>query len=126
MAYRPPTWFVRHVFNPLAVRFGIGGAKRLSVRRRHSGGPQEIPVIPIEVAGDRYLVSPRGEADWVKNLRAAGGSAMLDGTTFTSVEVPVEERAPILAAYQRVGGRAVEPHFKALPQAKDHPVFRYT
>lgn len=124
MAYRPPAWFVRNVFNRLALRFGIGGAKPLTVRRRRSGTMQQIPVIPIEVDGARYLVSPRGETEWVKNLRAANGDGELDGQAFASTEVSVDERAPILTAYRRVAGRAVEAHFAALPEARDHPVFR--
>lgn len=124
MAYRRPAFLVRHAFNPAAMRLGIGGAQRLTVTRRRSGTTQEIPVIPIEVQGARYLVSARGETDWVKNVRAASGSGRLDGKSFSATEVPIPERGPILAVYQQVAGRAVQSHFKALPDPRDHPVFR--
>jgi hypothetical protein len=127
MAYRKPNTFTRKVFNPLAMRFNISGTEALAVRRRKSGGTQRVPLIRIEVGGDDYLVSPRGESDWVKNLRAAG-EAELEGKDAKRrvrvVEIPVEERPPILEAYQAKAGRAVASHFKALPDPADHPVFR--
>jgi hypothetical protein len=127
MPYRKPNIFVRKVFNPLAMRTGIGGTRTLVVPRRKSGGEQRVPVIPLDHDGGRYLVSPRGDTDWVRNLRAAGGSAALEGRgggAFESVEVPVDERGPILDRYRDVAGRAVAAHFEALPDAADHPVFR--
>jgi hypothetical protein len=123
MAYRKPNAFVRRVFNPLAMKFGIGGTVALSVRRRRSGKTQRVPVIPIELGDHRYLVSPRGETDWVKNLRASG-EGELGGERVQAVEIPVGERGPILDRYEEVAGRAVESHFKALPDASDHPTFR--
>jgi hypothetical protein len=82
----------------------------------------------LEHDGARYLVSARGETDWVRNLRAAGGDGELharDATErFHATEVPVAERAPILTAYQKVAGKAVESLFAALPDPTDHPVFR--
>jgi hypothetical protein len=127
MAYRKPNAFARKVFNPLAMRFNISGTEALAVRRRKSGGTQRVPLIRVEVGGHDYLVSPRGESDWVKNLRAAG-EAELEGKDakrrVRAVEIPVEERPPILEAYQAKAGRAVASHFKALPDPADHPVFR--
>lgn len=123
MAYRKPSLFTRKVFNPLATRLGMGGSRELAVPGRRSGKIQRVPVIPVEHGGARYLVSPRGESDWVKNLRAAGG-AELGSKPFRAVEIPVAEREPILTLYQRVAGKAVASHFKALPGAADHPVFR--
>ena len=40
------------------------------MNRRRSKQPQEIPVIPVDVGGTKYVVSTRGESEWVKNLRA--------------------------------------------------------
>lgn len=124
MAYRRPAWFVRTVFNPIAMKTGIGGAETLAVTRRRSGGTQEIPVTPIEHEGVRYLVSARGETEWVKNLRAAGGKGRLKGMEISASEVPIPDRAPILERYKVVAGKAVAAHFKALPDPADHPVFR--
>lgn len=127
MAYLKPNKFTSRVFNPLAMRLGIGGAVTLTVTGRKSGKPHSLPVIPVEMSGARYLVAPRGETEWVRNLRASGrGSLNRKGvkTRFSAVEIPVAERPPILAEYRRVAGRAVTSQFKQLPDAADHPVFR--
>lgn len=127
MAYRKPPLFVRQVFNPIAMKFAISGTQTLVVRGRRTGEQHRVPVIPLELQGARYLVSPRGEADWVRNLRAAGqGELHSSGVAkqFQATEVPVGERGPILAAYQKAAGKAVASHFKALPDPADHPVFR--
>jgi hypothetical protein len=123
MAYRKPMLFTRKVFNPLAMRFGISGVKALAVRRRRSGTLQRVPLIAVERDGMRYLVSPRGETDWVRNLRAAG-EAEFDAQPVRATEVPVAERPPIIALYREVAGKAVASHFKALPDPADHPIFR--
>jgi deazaflavin-dependent oxidoreductase (nitroreductase family) len=128
MAYRKPPAFAAKVFNPVAMRFPISGTSTLSVPGRRTGKPVRVPVIPIEHDGKRYLVSPRGEAHWVRNLRAAGGDGELTtkGKTerFHARELPIDQRPPLLAQYQARAGRAVASHFKALPDPKDHPVFR--
>jgi deazaflavin-dependent oxidoreductase (nitroreductase family) len=127
MAYRKPSFWVKNVFNRLAMRFGLGGARTLSVKRRRSGGAQEVPVLPYDHGGSRYLVSVRGEADWVKNTRAAGEVELRrkgGSERLRTVEVPTAERAPILAGYREKAGRAVSSHFDALPDPADHPVFR--
>ena len=72
MAYLRPPFFTRRVFNPLAMRFGLGGSATLVVAGRSTGAELRVPVIPVEVDGARYVVSTRGESDWVRNLRATG------------------------------------------------------
>jgi deazaflavin-dependent oxidoreductase (nitroreductase family) len=128
MAYLKPPVFARRVFNPLAMRFGIGGSNTLVVAGRGTGAPQRVPVIPVEYGGDRYLVSTRGESDWVRNLRAAGGRGQLERRSrleaFAATELPVAEREPVLAAYRKLAGKTVDPYFKKLPDPADHPVFR--
>jgi hypothetical protein len=54
--------------------------------------------------GEDFLVSPAGDVDWVRNIRAAGGEAVLERGRKRSVrliEVPIEERAPVLHAYMQ-------------------------
>jgi deazaflavin-dependent oxidoreductase (nitroreductase family) len=120
--------FVRRIFNPLAMQFGVGGAAKLSIAGRRSGQPRSVPVIPFEHNGARYLVSTRGEAEWVRNLRAAGGRASLQrkgsSEEVRAVEVPSAERPPIIEAYRKVAGKTVDAYFGSLPDAADHPTFR--
>lgn len=126
MAYLKPPAFTRHLANPLAMRLGARGVATLTVVGRSTGEPRKVPVIPVEIDGGRYLVSPYGESDWVRNLRAAG-KATLSSKGRTEVlaasEVPVAERADIIARYREVAGTTVGPCFVRLPDARDHPVF---
>ena len=124
MAYLKPNWFTAKIFNPLAMMTGIGGSQRLTVRGRKSGEPRSVAVVPVTHDNATYIVCPRGETEWVRNLRAAGGRGELKGRPFTSTEVPVEQRPPIIEAYRNKAGRTVDAYFKQLPDPKDHPTFR--
>ena len=127
MAYLKPGAITRKVFNPLAMRLGFWNVETLTVPRRKSGEPQSVPVIPVDHEGARYIVSTRGESDWVKNLRAAGGGELKrkgQAEKVQVVELPVEERPPVIAAYRAKVGREVQQYFEKLPDPADHPVFR--
>ncbi len=128
MPYIRPPLFVRQVFNPIAIRLGIAGTQALVVTGRHSGKLRRTAIIPVDDDGVRYLVSPRGETEWVRNLRAAQGLGELRRRggvqRFQAVELPVADRPPVIAAYRAVAGRAVASFFTRLPDPADHPVFR--
>ena len=127
MAYVRPPLFVRAIFNPIAMATGLSGVETLQVKGRSSGSLQRLPVIPVDHAGGRYLVSPRGETDWVKNLRAAGGGELRRkraSISFAAFELPVDARPPVIAAYRAKAGRSVASFWKRLPDPADHPVFR--
>lgn len=128
MAYLKPPWFTVHVFNKIAMKTGMAGAETLTVTAR-SGSQQQIPVISVDVDGIRYLVSTRGESQWVRNVRANPAVTLtVKGAArrFTATELPVERRGPVLAAYRAKAGRAVDGYFAKLPDPADHPVFRLT
>jgi deazaflavin-dependent oxidoreductase (nitroreductase family) len=75
----------------------------LEVTGRKSGRTFSLPVVVAVVDGQRYLVSMLGDnAQWVQNVRAAGGKAVLRSGGRKEVqleEVPANQRAPILKAY---------------------------
>ena len=122
--YRAPSMVVR-VFNNLAAKVGFGS--QLTVPGRKSGKPRTIVITPVEVNGFEYLVSPRGQSDWVLNLRAAGSGKLRTKKhvrEITVTEVEANERDNVLKYYQDKLGPAVSSHFKAMPDAADHPVFR--
>jgi len=73
MAYLKPGWFTRAVFNNIAMATGMSNTEKLTVTRRRSKQSQDVPVIPVDVGGTRYVVSTRGESEWVKNVLAVGG-----------------------------------------------------
>jgi hypothetical protein len=70
MAYLKPPWFTAKVFNRIAMATGISKTETLTVTKRGSKEPQHIPVVTVSLDGTRYLVSTRGESQWVKNVRA--------------------------------------------------------
>ncbi|HEY1296794.1 MAG TPA: nitroreductase/quinone reductase family protein [Chloroflexota bacterium] len=78
----------------------------LEVRRRRSGRTRANPVVIATVAGNEYLVSMLGtESDWVKNVEAACGDAVLRHGRrrhIHLVAVPPEERASVLREYVRL------------------------
>ena len=125
MAYLKPGAITRRIFNPLAMKLGFWNVETLVVPRRKSGEPQSVPVIPVEHEGARYVVSTRGESDWVKNLRVAGGGELKrkgQAQKVRVVELPVEERPPVIAAYRAKVGKEVDQYFTKLPESADHPV----
>jgi hypothetical protein len=125
MAYLKPPWFTAKVFNKVAMAFGIGGSATLTVTRRGSKQPQQIPVVVPEVEGIKYLVSTRGESEWVRNVRA-DPHVKLGDVSFVATEVPREQRAPVIAVYRPLAGKVVEGYWKQLPDDADHPVFALT
>jgi deazaflavin-dependent oxidoreductase (nitroreductase family) len=140
--FKRPGWFTAHVFNPLVARLtrtglSVAGSRVLEVRGRTSGEPRRTPVNLLDHDGRRYLVAPRGNTQWVRNLRAAGQGRLLVGRraeAFTCTEVPDDERPPILRAYLKrwkwevgqffggVGPEAPDTELRRI--APDHPIFR--
>ncbi|OBI48798.1 nitroreductase family deazaflavin-dependent oxidoreductase [Mycobacterium sp. E787] len=50
----------------------IAGTRALRVRGRKSGKPRAVVINLLTVDGVDYLVSPRGNTQWARNVRAAG------------------------------------------------------
>ncbi|OBF05432.1 hypothetical protein A5730_01240 [Mycobacterium sp. ACS4054] len=136
--------FPARVLNRLsALQYSAGvlspaRAMTLEVRGRRSGRTVAVPVVVVDYDGGRYLVSMLGnKANWVRNVRAAGGRAVLrrgHPEAVRLVEVVVEDRAPVLRRYVAVAPGA-RPHIP-LPSdapltaferiAGGYPVFRIT
>jgi deazaflavin-dependent oxidoreductase (nitroreductase family) len=118
-----PNWIAR-VLNKAWAAVGSSGVTpdylvTLEVIGRKSGRMISLPVVIAVVDGQRYLVSMLGDdANWVQNVRAAHGRAVLRSGGREEVqleEIPADERAPILKAYlQRAPG--ARPH---VPVNKD-------
>ena len=108
----------------------------LEVRGRKSGRVLLLPVVVADYQGERYLVAMLGgDANWVHNVRAAGGRAVLrhgDRENVLLEEVALGQRAPILKRYLELapGARAHFPADRAAPVteferiAGEYPVFR--
>ena len=122
------------------LRIGIvrGHLFVLEVRGRKSGRTIALPVDPLDLDGRRYLVSARGETQWVRNVRAAGEVALARAfrrRRYTVREISPPERPPVLKAYLDRFATEVQRFFpvpKGSPSeafnalAAQYPVFELT
>jgi deazaflavin-dependent oxidoreductase (nitroreductase family) len=140
--YQKPGWFTKHVFNgivALATRLGLSvwGSRVLRVRGRKTGEWRETPVNLLTLGGQRYLVAPRGETQWVRNIRVTGAGELRLGRKVEPirvVELSDDERPPILRAYLKRWKMEVGAFFEGISAdsseddvrriAPKHPVFR--
>ena len=86
------------------IRIGLvrGHFYVLEVRGRTSGRIFSLPVDPLDLDGSLYLVCARGNANWVRNARAAGEIALVRALRchrYGVHELPPSERPPVLKAY---------------------------
>jgi len=140
--YQRPGWFTTNVFNRIVAvctRFGLSvyGSRVLEVKGRTSGQWRQTPVNLMRYQDGEYLVAPRGQTQWVKNLRASGqGRLRLGGRTepFSATELTDDEKPALLRAYLKkwkfevgvffdgVGPDSSDAQLREI--APDHPVFR--
>ena len=126
---RRPNLLARFMNRVAAVLGSSGVASNrmvaLEVVGRKSGRIITLPLVPAKVAGQRYLVSMLGEdVEWVRNVRAAGGLAVLRHSGREQVrldDVPPAQRAPVLKDYLRRAPGA-RPH---IPVDKDAPLSEF-
>ena len=142
--YQAPGRFTRRIFNPLVsglVKLGVSakGASVLSVRGRTTGEWHSTPVNPLAFEGQQFLVAPRGETQWVRNLRVAGSGRIQRRRRteeFTAVELDDAAKPHVLRAYlqewawevgtffEGVGVDSSDDQLAAI--AGKHPIFRIT
>lgn len=141
--YRRPGFVTRHVLNRSVAgitRLGVSvwGSRVLEVPGRRSGLPRRVPVNLLDHEGGSYLVSARGEGEWVRNVRANGGRlSLLLGRrrrSYVATELDDAEKVAVLRAYLRRWKAEVGAFFdgtdasssdeELLAIAHRHPVFR--
>ncbi len=142
--YLAPGWLTRNVMNRLVrrlTRMGISlwGSRELRIVGRTSGQVRTNVVNLLEIDGERYLVSPRGATQWVRNLRAAGGGQLRLGRRrerFVVDELPddVAVKVAVIRAYLEAwawevgqffdGLTATSPDDEIAAAAPGFPVFR--
>lgn len=120
------SWFNNRVVSPLVL--ASRGTDRLTVRGRRTGAARTVPVHVLEVDGERYLVAPRGEVEWVQNIRAAGVAELhrrgRAGERIGIEEITDERRPRLIDQYKERWGREVVDFWSQLPRPEQHPVFR--
>lgn len=140
--YQRPDWFTKHVFNnvvAVCTRLGLSvwGSRVLRVRGRTSGEWRSSPVNLLTYEGKQYLVAPRGHTQWVRNIRISSAGELVLGSRvqpFRAVEIPDDEKVPLLRHYLKrwkfevgmfFGGVSdTSPDAELRRIAPDHPVFR--
>jgi deazaflavin-dependent oxidoreductase (nitroreductase family) len=137
---RPPRFL--KVLNRLVRPLLLGGRgpapqRLLVLRGRRTGAPRSTPVALLEHEGQRYIVAGYATADWVLNARRDPRGELIRGSArepVRLVEVPSEQRPPILRAFLRSipgGRRFLTVRIDATDQelaaaAAEHPVFLVT
>jgi hypothetical protein len=139
--YQQPDWFTMHVFNPVVARctrwgLSLWGSRVLSVPGRVSGEIRSTPVNILTIDGRRFLVAPRGQTQWVMNVRAAGGCSLRVGRRVEAVrlaELDDQYKPEVLRPYLRRWKWEVGQFFdgvdadstddELLAIAPNHPVF---
>jgi deazaflavin-dependent oxidoreductase (nitroreductase family) len=141
-SYRKPGPITRRMTNPflvVAMRMGISvwGSRVLEVRGRTSGEPRRTPVNLLTFEGREYLVSPRGDSQWARNVRADNGRLVLElgrrRDERTATELSDDEKPPVLRAYLKKWKMEVGVFFEGVSAgssdeellriAPKHPVF---
>jgi deazaflavin-dependent oxidoreductase (nitroreductase family) len=77
-----------------------------TVRGRKSRQPRTVALAIIQRNGKRYVGSPFGIVDWVRNLRAAGEATLTRGRrseTVSVIELPKDEAARVLQEDVKAG-----------------------
>lgn len=128
-------WFARFWGRVFAAGLMPRRWVTLEVAGRRTGQPMRVPLGMADLNGRWYLVSMLGpNSNWVLNAEAADGRVILHrrrASPVVLVEVPVEERAPILRRYlaKAAGARPHIPVTRDAPLgefaavAADYPVF---
>jgi deazaflavin-dependent oxidoreductase (nitroreductase family) len=121
------------------TRMGISvyGSRVLAVKGRKSGEWRTTPVNPLRIDGVRYLVAPRGNTQWVRNLRVVGTGELRVGRKaepFRATEIADDDKPAVLRAYLKRwkwevgvffdGVDAKAPEAKLREIAPGYPVFR--
>jgi deazaflavin-dependent oxidoreductase (nitroreductase family) len=139
MGQRMGRLFNSTVASVTKMGISVYGSRVLFVRGRKSGEWRSTPVNPLSYEGKRYLVSPRGQTQWVRNMRAAGGGELRVGRRverFTAIELPDDAKPALLREYLRRWKFEVGTFFEGVgPDASDeklreiapgYPVFQIT
>ncbi len=108
--------FIVPLLNPIVRRLmgvgvPLGPNALLSVRGRKTGQLRTTPIAVVEIGGRRWVQSPYGEVNWVRNLRASGEGILTMGRRqepVTAVSLTPEQTA---AFFQDVLG----PYIRRIP-----------
>ncbi len=98
----------------LALGISYNGSTLITVAGRKSGLPHSTPISLVEFEGQRYVQSPFGNVNWVRNLRAAGKATLSRGSrheTVVATELSPEQAAPVIKSMLAKAPKMIQEYF---------------
>jgi F420H(2)-dependent quinone reductase len=130
--FQKPGWFTKNAFNPIVAwlsrrGLSLAGSRVLEVKGRTSGEWRRTPVNPLSFEGKRYLIAPRGNTQWVRNMRVSGGGRLVGRAVeeFTATELADADKPALLRAYLKKWKWEVGAFFDGVgPDASEEELLR--
>jgi deazaflavin-dependent oxidoreductase (nitroreductase family) len=104
----------------LSLGIPFNGAALITVPGRKTGRPHSTPITMVEFEGQRYVQSPFGNVDWVRNLRAAGTATLSWGSrheTVAATELTPEQAAPVIKSMLGHAPKMIRDYFDVTPES---------
>ena len=104
----------------LALGIKAGANTLLTVPGRTTGRLISTPITMVEFHGQRYIQSPFGQVNWVRNLRAAGKARLSLGRHAETVavrELTPDEAAPVLKSMLTDAPKFIRDYFDVTPES---------
>jgi deazaflavin-dependent oxidoreductase (nitroreductase family) len=111
----------------LALGISYNNSALITVAGRKSGQPHSTPISMVEYQGQRYVQSPFGNVQWVRNLRAAGKATLSWGRrheTVIATELSPEQAAPVIKSMLAHAPKMIQEYFDVTPDSSLADVIR--
>ena len=132
LLFKAGNFFTRSL---LALGISFNGSTLITVPGRKTGQPHSTPITVVEFEGQRYVQSPFGSVNWVRNLRAAGKATLSWGRrheTVIATELTPEQAAPVIKSILPHAPKVIRDYFdvtsdssleEIIRDAPNHPMF---
>jgi deazaflavin-dependent oxidoreductase (nitroreductase family) len=104
----------------LALGISFNGSTLITVPGRKTGAPHSTPISLVEFEGQRYVQSPFGNVQWVRNLRAAGKATLSWGPrheTVIATELTPEQAGPVIKSFLGHAPKMIQEYFDVTPES---------
>jgi deazaflavin-dependent oxidoreductase (nitroreductase family) len=111
----------------LALGISYNGSALITVAGRKTGVPHSTPISMVEFDGQRYVQSPFGNVNWVRNLRAAGKATLSWGRrheTVTATELTPEQAAPVIKSMLAHAPKMIQAYFDVTAESSLEDIVR--
>jgi deazaflavin-dependent oxidoreductase (nitroreductase family) len=111
----------------LALGISLNGTTLITVPGRKTGRPRSTPITMVQFEGQRFVQSPFGNVDWVRNLRAAGKATLSWGRRHETVEVTElspEQAAPVIRSLLAWAPNMIRAYFDVTAESSIEDIIR--